>query len=150
VAGFYPAVDTLYAQNIDIYVAPTWDSGDTWLATMQHIARESGAWVIGCATALEASDTLHHSSIAQAVSTAHRRAKSRDSFLANPSLRGAAGFTYAAWLLLFPGQTGQPAPAKPSDPVEPTGSASKSQCQNRMQLGPAQGYLPARHAPPPA
>jgi nitrilase len=47
---------TLYAQNIDIYVAPTWDSGDTWLATMQHIAREGGCWVIGCATALEASD----------------------------------------------------------------------------------------------
>jgi len=46
----------LYAQNIDIYVAPTWDSGDTWLATMQHIAREGGAWVIGCATALEAAD----------------------------------------------------------------------------------------------
>ncbi len=46
----------LYAQNIDIYVAPTWDSGETWLATMQHIAREAGCWVIGCATALEAAD----------------------------------------------------------------------------------------------
>lgn len=46
----------LYAQNIDIYVAPTWDSGETWLATMQHIAREGGCWVIGCATALEVSD----------------------------------------------------------------------------------------------
>ncbi|WP_343116529.1 carbon-nitrogen hydrolase family protein [Ostreiculturibacter nitratireducens] len=46
----------LYAQNIDIYVAPTWDSGETWLATMQHIAREGGCWVIGCATSLEASD----------------------------------------------------------------------------------------------
>ncbi len=46
----------LYAQNIDIYVAPTWDSGETWLATMQHIARESGCWVIGCATAMEAAD----------------------------------------------------------------------------------------------
>ncbi|WP_193141004.1 carbon-nitrogen hydrolase family protein [Meridianimarinicoccus sp. MJW13] len=46
----------LYAQNIEIYVAPTWDSGDTWLATMQHIAREGGCWVIGCATALEAAD----------------------------------------------------------------------------------------------
>jgi nitrilase len=46
----------LYAQNIEIYVAPTWDSGETWLATMQHIAREGGCWVIGCATALEASD----------------------------------------------------------------------------------------------
>ncbi len=46
----------LYAQNIDIYVAPTWDSGETWLATMQHIAREGGCWVIGCATSLEAND----------------------------------------------------------------------------------------------
>ncbi|MBI6630452.1 carbon-nitrogen hydrolase family protein [Pontibaca salina] len=46
----------LYAQNIDIYVAPTWDSGESWLATMQHIAREGGCWVVGCATALEASD----------------------------------------------------------------------------------------------
>jgi len=46
----------LYSQNIDIYVAPTWDSGETWLATMQHIAREGGCWVVGCATALEASD----------------------------------------------------------------------------------------------
>jgi nitrilase len=46
----------LYAQNIDIYVAPTWDSGATWQATMQHIAREGGCWVIGCATSLKASD----------------------------------------------------------------------------------------------
>ncbi len=46
----------LYAQNVEIYVAPTWDNGDMWQATMQHIAREGGCWVIGCATALEASD----------------------------------------------------------------------------------------------
>lgn len=53
----------LYAQNIDIYCAPTWDSGTAWLATMQHIAREGGCWVVGCATAIEASDipeTLIH------------------------------------------------------------------------------------------
>jgi nitrilase len=46
----------LYAQDIDILCAPTWDSGDTWQATMQHIAREGGCWVVGCATALEAAD----------------------------------------------------------------------------------------------
>ncbi len=46
----------LYAQNIEIYVAPTWDSGESWLASMQHIAREGGCWVIGCATSLEAAD----------------------------------------------------------------------------------------------
>ncbi len=47
---------TLYAQHIEILASPTWDTGSGWLATMHHIARESGAWVIGCATPLEAKD----------------------------------------------------------------------------------------------
>lgn len=46
----------LYAQNIDIYVAPTWDCGDSWLATMRHIAKEAGCWVIGTSTAIEGRD----------------------------------------------------------------------------------------------
>ncbi|WP_432696252.1 carbon-nitrogen hydrolase family protein [Marinobacterium sp. YM272] len=46
----------LYAQNIDIYIAPTWDSGDTWIASMNHIAREGGCWVLSTATALEGKD----------------------------------------------------------------------------------------------
>ncbi len=46
----------LYAQNIEIYVAPTWDCGETWCATLRHIAREAGCWVIGTATALRGSD----------------------------------------------------------------------------------------------
>ena len=46
----------LYAQGIDIYVAPTWDTGESWLATMRHIAKEAGCWVIGTATAMQGSD----------------------------------------------------------------------------------------------
>lgn len=46
----------LYAQDIDIYVAPTWDTGESWLATLRHIAKEAGCWVIGTATALQGSD----------------------------------------------------------------------------------------------
>ena len=46
----------LYAQQVEIYLAPTWDTGAGWLATMRHIARESGAWVIGCATPMQAAD----------------------------------------------------------------------------------------------
>jgi nitrilase len=46
----------LYSQNIDIYVAPTWDSGETWIASMRHIAKEGGCWVISSATAMETSD----------------------------------------------------------------------------------------------
>lgn len=36
----------LYSQGIEIYVAPTYDSGDDWIGTMQHIAREGRCWVI--------------------------------------------------------------------------------------------------------
>jgi nitrilase len=46
----------LYAQNLEIYVAPTWDCGDTWLASMNHIAREGGCWVLSTATALQGAD----------------------------------------------------------------------------------------------
>ena len=46
----------LYAQNIEIYVAPTWDSGENWLASMRHIAREGGCWVVATATALQSQD----------------------------------------------------------------------------------------------
>jgi nitrilase len=46
----------IYAQNVEIYCAPTADGGDPWLASMQHIARESGAWVIGVGPTIEDSD----------------------------------------------------------------------------------------------
>lgn len=46
----------LFSQDIDIYVAPTWDSGDTWYASMNHIAREGGCWVLSSATAMSGSD----------------------------------------------------------------------------------------------
>jgi len=46
----------LFAQDIDIYIAPTWDSGDTWIASMNHIAREGGCWVLSTATAMQGND----------------------------------------------------------------------------------------------
>jgi nitrilase len=46
----------LYAQGIDIYVAPTYDNGDGWIGTLQHIAREGGCWVVGSGCALRGSD----------------------------------------------------------------------------------------------
>lgn len=47
---------SLYAQGIEIYVAPTYDSGDAWLGTMQHIAREGRCWVVCSGVALTNSD----------------------------------------------------------------------------------------------
>jgi len=46
----------LYAQGVEIYVAPTYDTGERWLASMQHIAREGGCWVLGSGHVLRASD----------------------------------------------------------------------------------------------
>ena len=46
----------MYAQGVDIYVAPTYDSGERWVASMRHIAREGGCWVLGSCSAFQARD----------------------------------------------------------------------------------------------
>lgn len=46
----------MYAKGVDVWVAPTWDQGDTWVATLRHIAKEGRVWVIGVAPLLRGSD----------------------------------------------------------------------------------------------
>jgi len=46
----------LYAQGVEIYIAPTYDSGDGWIGTMQHIAREGCCWVVGCGCIMKGND----------------------------------------------------------------------------------------------
>jgi nitrilase len=46
----------LYARGVDIYIAPTYDAGDRWIATLQHIAREGGCWVAGSGCAFRGKD----------------------------------------------------------------------------------------------
>ncbi len=46
----------LYADGVEVYVASTWDEGDTWIATMRHIAAEGRCWVLGAGCALRGSD----------------------------------------------------------------------------------------------
>jgi len=46
----------LYSQGIEIYIAPTYDSGDDWIGTLQHIAREGRCWVAGSGVVLIRSD----------------------------------------------------------------------------------------------
>ncbi|MDH3378123.1 MAG: carbon-nitrogen hydrolase family protein [Gammaproteobacteria bacterium] len=47
---------TLYSQGIDIYIAPTYDSGDDWIGTLRHIAREGRCWVVGSGVVLTSDD----------------------------------------------------------------------------------------------
>ncbi len=37
----------LYAQGIEVWLAPTLARGEGWIATMRHIAREGRVWVVG-------------------------------------------------------------------------------------------------------
>ena len=46
----------LYAEGVQVYVAPTYDSGEGWLATLRHIALEGRCWVLGSGTVLRGSD----------------------------------------------------------------------------------------------
>ncbi|VVP41189.1 carbon-nitrogen hydrolase family protein [Pseudomonas fluorescens] len=47
---------SLYAQGVEIYIAPTYDSGDGWISTMRHIALEGRCWVLGSGSLLRGSD----------------------------------------------------------------------------------------------
>src|SRR5262249_37308014 len=46
----------LIAWGAEILMSATWDRGDLWLATLRHIAREGGMWVIGCCQGLRVDD----------------------------------------------------------------------------------------------
>ena len=46
----------IFAQGVEIYVAPTWADGDTWLSSMRHIAAEGRCWVLGNGTAMRGRD----------------------------------------------------------------------------------------------
>jgi len=48
----------MYAQGIDILLAPTWDNSHVWVPTLQHIAREGRCFVIGCTPCQHGSDVL--------------------------------------------------------------------------------------------
>jgi nitrilase len=46
----------LYSEGVEIYLAPTWDHGEAWIASMRHIAREGRCWVVAGAICMQASD----------------------------------------------------------------------------------------------
>ena len=46
----------LYAQGIDVYLAPTWDNSEVWVPTLRHIAREGRTYVIGVTSCISAAD----------------------------------------------------------------------------------------------
>lgn len=93
----------LYDQGVEIYIAPTYDSGDAWVGTMRHIALEGRCWVVGSGTALRASDiSLDFPARAELFPDAEEWINDGDSVVIDPSgkivagpLRREAGVLYA-------------------------------------------------------
>lgn len=93
----------LYAQGVEIYIAPTYDSGDGWLSTMRHIALEGRCWVLGSGTFLRASDIpKDFQGRAQLFPDQDECINQGDSVVINPQgrivagpLRGEEGILYA-------------------------------------------------------
>lgn len=50
------ARQALYNKGVQILAIPTWDKGDSWLNSMKHIAKESGAFIVNCCMALRIDD----------------------------------------------------------------------------------------------
>jgi nitrilase len=46
----------MYARGVEVYVAPTWDNSDSWVATLRHIAKEGRCYVVGVAPLLHGRD----------------------------------------------------------------------------------------------
>ena len=46
----------MYEQGIDVWLAPTWDNSDVWVASMRHIAKEGRCYVVGVNSCLRGSD----------------------------------------------------------------------------------------------
>jgi nitrilase len=46
----------MYAQGVDILLAPTWDRGEVWTASLRHIAKEGRVFAVGVAPVLRGSD----------------------------------------------------------------------------------------------
>ena len=51
---------SLYARGIEIYLAPTYDEGETWQSTLRHIGKEGRVYVVGCCMVLRKEDVLSH------------------------------------------------------------------------------------------
>lgn len=57
--NYMPLVRTaLYEKGIELYAAPTYDEGETWNASMRHIAKEGRCYVASCCMVLKKEDIL--------------------------------------------------------------------------------------------
>jgi nitrilase len=78
------ARQAMYSVGTEIYVAPTWDSSEKWLLSMQHIAREGGMFVINVCQALRMDDIPNQYEFKQLYSGEREWINSGNSCIINP------------------------------------------------------------------
>lgn len=49
---------SLYGRGIELYMAPTYDQGETWRSTIRHIGKEGRVYIAGCCMVLRKDDVL--------------------------------------------------------------------------------------------
>jgi nitrilase len=82
----------MYAWGTQIYLAPTWDRGQTWQATLRHIAKEGRVYVVGCCIAMRKDDIPDHFAYKQKFYTdAIEWLNVGDSAIVNPNGKFIAG-----------------------------------------------------------
>jgi nitrilase len=92
----------LYAEGVEVYVASTWDEGETWIATLRHVAAEGRCWVLGSGCALRGSDIPASFPGRDALfPDAHEWINSGDSIVVAPGGDVVAGPLHAQQGLLF-------------------------------------------------
>jgi nitrilase len=92
----------MYARAVQIYVAPTWDYGETWVSSLRHIAKEGGMYVLGACMPMRVSDIPQELEFKKQYETAKEWINPGDSIIVNPKgeiiagpLNKAEGIIYA-------------------------------------------------------
>jgi nitrilase len=81
----------MYAQGVQIYVAPTWDYGPVWISTLKHIAKEGGVFVMGACMPLKLADIPDQFEFKKLYESGKEWINPGDSIIVNPKGELIAG-----------------------------------------------------------
>jgi len=82
---------TMFAGGTQLYVAPTWDSGEPWLSTLKHIAKEGRVFVVSCCIAMRLTDINDDFAFKKYYKKNDEWVNSGDSAIVNPDGKLIAG-----------------------------------------------------------
>ena len=97
------ARNALYEKGVQIYAAPTWDKSPNWLISMQHIAREGGAFIISACMAIRKEDIPDQYSFKQLYPSDREWINSGNSCIVGPDGKLLAGPLDAKEGILYAG-----------------------------------------------